>query len=441
MPGRLIHRLNAALERHLPEQRLFLKSDTETRFMRLRPFTQAAILGGSALVLSWTIVASAVLMMDAIGSGNARDQAKREQALYEARLDALSSERDKRLAEAEAAQERFGLALGQVSAMQSQLLASEERRRELETGIGVIQSTLRNTMRDRDAARAEVLALNGGTDASGTPDPALQAQDMAATLDFMTAALGDTSSERDALAAAADQAQAETDEIAYEKRLMEERNDEIFTRLEEAVTVSMAPLDKMFTDAGMDPDDLIAQVRRGYSGLGGPVMPLLPEADDRQGNASDAALDRAQGILDGLDRMNMYRIAAEKSPFAMPIKGAFRFTSGFGRRWGRLHAGTDFAGSSGTPIYATADGVVVHAGWESGYGNLVEIRHEFGLTTRYAHQSKVRVSVGDRVSRGDRIGDMGNTGNSTGTHLHYEVRVGGNPVNPMTFIKAGNNVF
>ncbi len=83
----------------------------------------------------------------------------------------------------------------------------------------------------------------------------------------------------------------------------------------------------------------------------------------------------------------------------------------------------------------------MHAGWESGYGNLVEIRHEFGLTTRYAHQSKVRVSVGDRVSRGDRIGDMGNTGNSTGTHLHYEVRVGGNPVNPMTFIKAGNNVF
>ncbi len=289
-------------------------------------------------------------MMDAIGAGNARDQAMREQALYEERLDALSSDRDQRAGRSRQPR-RSGSAWRseQVSAMQSQLLASEERRRELETGIGVIQSTLRNTIANATRPRAEVLALNGGTDASGTPDPALQAQDMAATLDFMTAALGDTSSERDALAAAADQAQAETDEIAYEKRLMEERNDEIFTRLEEAVTVSMAPLDKMFTDAGMAPDDLIAQVRRGYSGLGGPVMPLLPEADDRQGNASDAALDRAQGILDGLDRMNMYRIAAEKSPFAMPIKGAFRSTSGFGRRWGRLHAGTDFAGSSGTP--------------------------------------------------------------------------------------------
>ncbi|MEC7669814.1 MAG: M23 family metallopeptidase, partial [Pseudomonadota bacterium] len=95
----------------------------------------------------------------------------------------------------------------------------------------------------------------------------------------------------------------------------------------------------------------------------------------------------------------------------------------------------------GTPIYSTADGVVVHAGWQSGYGRLVKIQHEFGIETRYAHLSKIRVNVGQRVSRGERIGDMGNTGRSTGTHLHYEVRVGGEAVNPMTFIKAANNVF
>jgi murein DD-endopeptidase MepM/ murein hydrolase activator NlpD len=84
---------------------------------------------------------------------------------------------------------------------------------------------------------------------------------------------------------------------------------------------------------------------------------------------------------------------------------------------------------------------VTHAGWSSGYGNLVKIQHEFGIETRYAHQSKIRVKVGQRVSRGERIGDMGNTGRSTGTHLHYEVRIGGNPVNPMTYIKAARDVF
>ncbi|MFT6913529.1 MAG: murein DD-endopeptidase MepM/ murein hydrolase activator NlpD, partial [Paracoccaceae bacterium] len=101
----------------------------------------------------------------------------------------------------------------------------------------------------------------------------------------------------------------------------------------------------------------------------------------------------------------------------------------------------DFAGPTGTPIYATADGVVTHAGWQSAYGRLVKIKHAFGIETRYAHQSRIRVKVGDRVSRGDRIGDMGNSGRSTGTHLHYEVRVGGKPVNPMIYIKAARDVF
>ncbi len=390
-------------------------------------------------MLAWTIVATAILLMDSISSGSAREQARREQATYEARLDALSLERDKRAEEALAAQERFALALGQVSQMQSALLASEERRKELETGIGVIQATLRRTMTERDDANQRVaelaaaasegpqLAANGGT----------PPEDVAETLGFVTAALGRTATERDAMAEVADTAKAEADEIAYEMKLLEERHDDIFTSLEEAVTISMAPLDKMFSSAGLDPDDLIDQVRRGYSGQGGPLGPLAPMIPP----GGDADAERAGRILEGLDRMNLYRLAVEKAPFAMPLKTSFRYTSGFGRRWGRMHEGIDMAGAQGSPIYATADGTVVHAGWESGYGNLVKIRHEFGIETRYGHLSKVRVEVGQKVSRGDKIGDMGNTGRSTGTHLHYEVRTGGSATNPMTFIKAANNVF
>ena len=99
------------------------------------------------------------------------------------------------------------------------------------------------------------------------------------------------------------------------------------------------------------------------------------------------------------------------------------------------------AGAYGTPIYATADGTITYAGWENGYGRLIKIQHEFGIETRFGHLSQIRVEVGQRVSRGDRIGDMGNSGRSTGTHLHYEVRIGGTAVNPVTFIKAANDVF
>jgi len=443
--NRLAYRFHQNLERYFPEQRLFLKSDTETRFIRLRSGTQVIALVGGTLALAWTIVATALIMMDSIGAGSAREQSARQQSLYEERLSALSTDRDLRAEEAARAQERFNVALAQVSDMQERLLASEDRRRELETGIDAIQGTLRRTIKERDEARGEAdrvtLALNeqtGGATEMG------RARDAMATLEILTAALGLTAEERDAMLSEATAAREEARAIAEAKRMGEQRNDLIFAKLEEAVTISMEPLDNMFREAGMSPDDLLDAVRDGYSGQGGPLTPISMSTSG--GELTPEEL-RANAILGGLDRMNMYRIAAFKVPFAMPVKDSFRWTSGFGYRkdpkgYGtRMHEGTDMAGSYGTPIYATADGVITHAGWDSGYGRLVKIRHDFGVETRYAHLSQVRVEVGQRVSRGDRIGDMGNSGRSTGTHLHYEVRLNGTAVNPMTFIKAAKNVF
>ena len=129
-------------------------------------------------------------------------------------------------------------------------------------------------------------------------------------------------------------------------------------------------------------------------------------------------------------------------PSEKPVRLA-AFTSGFGVRsdpfQGRaaLHPGIDLAGPVGTPIYATADGVVLRAGWNSGgYGNLVELDHGRGIATRYGHMSAVLVQAGQRVTRGQQIGRMGSTGRSTGSHLHYEVRIDGRAVNPVPFMKS-----
>ncbi len=445
MLNRLAYRFHQSLERHFPEQRLFLKSDTETRFIRLRPATQIIALVGGTLALAWTIVATALIMMDSIGAGSAREQSVRQQALYEQRLNSLSADRDLRAEDAARAQERFNIALTQVSEMQERLLASEDRRRELETGIEAIQDTLRGAIKERDLAQEEAermtLAL---TAQSGGATELGRVGDTVATLEFLTGALGEAAEERNEVLAEAEAAREEVQVIADAKEALELRNDAIFTKLEEALTVSVEPLDKMFREAGMSPEDLIGAVREGYSGQGGPLTPITFSTS---GAAPSSEELRANAILGGLDRMNMYRIAAFKLPFAMPVKDSFRWTSGFGYRQdpkgagNRMHEGTDMAGAYGTPVYATADGVIVHAGWDNGYGRLVKIKHDFGVETRYAHLSQIRVEVGQRVSRGDRIGDMGNSGRSTGTHLHYEVRLGGDAVNPMTFIKAAKNVF
>ncbi|EAR50546.1 peptidase, M23/M37 family protein [Oceanicola granulosus HTCC2516] len=431
-------RIHSALERRFPERRLFIRSDFETRFIRLKSGTQLLGWAGATLFVGWTIVSTAILLMDSIGAGNFRAQAQRDQMIYEERLSAMAAERDARAEEAVAAQERFASALEQISTMQTELLSSETQRRELETGIEVIQATLRRTMNEREAVRDELATLTASLASGEGGLPGSPSDEMSGTVDLLAAALAETAEERDTIAADAEFALEQAAEMELELRLLRDKNDEIFRQLEEAMTVSVEPLERMFRDAGMNPDDLIAQVRRGYSGTGGPLTPL---SFSTRGGGPDPDAARANDILGGLDNINLYRIAAERTPFDVPVRGNFRFTSGFGMRWGRMHNGTDFAAPIGTPIYATADGVVTEAGWASGYGRLTKIQHEFGIETRYAHQSRIRVRVGERVSRGQHIGDIGNSGRSTGPHLHYEVRVGGRPVNPMIYIRAGQDVF
>lgn len=119
-------------------------------------------------------------------------------------------------------------------------------------------------------------------------------------------------------------------------------------------------------------------------------------------------------------------------PSGYPVLG--NISSGFGPRGRAFHTGVDIRANIGTPVRATANGTVSYAGWRGGYGLTVIIKHNFGFSTLYAHLSKILVGVGKRVKRGDIIGYSGMTGYATGPHLHYEVRVEGEPVNPKDYL-------
>lgn len=438
-----LRRMHAALERRLPERRLFLRTDTETRYIRLSSETQIVATVAAAALMGWTILASAILIMDTLGADSAEQQVERSQSDFERRLNTMSAERDARAQEAEAARARFNTALNEVSSMQSKLLTTETRLRELETGIDAMQLTLQTTLSERDNARAAHDALVAELNAPETQTEADALDDMVTTLDDMIVALETLAEERDEIAQTAETSADTVAELELEARLSAQKNDRIFKQLEDAVSVSITPLNDMFKATGIPTDRIIDQVRRGYNGQGGPLSPIsfstkgIPDPDSLRANA----------VLKNLEQMNIYRMAIERIPFAQPVKASHRRTSGFGWRNDpkngsrRLHKGADFAAGHGTDIFTTADGVVTHAGWSSGYGKLIKIQHEFGIETRYAHLTAMNVRVGQKVSRGDKIGDMGSTGRSTGTHLHYEVRVGGTPVNPMTYIEAAKNVF
>jgi murein DD-endopeptidase MepM/ murein hydrolase activator NlpD len=174
---------------------------------------------------------------------------------------------------------------------------------------------------------------------------------------------------------------------------------------------------------------------------GGPFVPV------KQSPASD-------GFARGLFRVNLARSEAAQLndtlrtvPVRKPVTGDIDETSPFGVREDpflhepAMHTGIDIRGEIGEPVFATAAGKITVAGWDGGYGNLVEIDHGNGLATRYGHLSQIDVHVGDEVRIGRVIGLIGSTGRSTGPHLHYETRVDGEPVNPEKFLEAGAKLF
>ncbi|MDP4178080.1 MAG: M23 family metallopeptidase [Bacillota bacterium] len=124
---------------------------------------------------------------------------------------------------------------------------------------------------------------------------------------------------------------------------------------------------------------------------------------------------------------------AKEAFLTMPSKGDI--SSAFGMRWGRMHEGIDIAANNGNPICAAMDGTVSFAGWEDGYGNLVKIDHADGIQTLYGHASKLEVKEGQSVKTGDEIAKVGSTGDSTGPHVHFEVRLNGKAVNPVDYLK------
>lgn len=117
-----------------------------------------------------------------------------------------------------------------------------------------------------------------------------------------------------------------------------------------------------------------------------------------------------------------------------PMLDDITITSLFGQRWGRNHNGVDFDAETGDPVYAAYPGTITHAGWETGFGNLVIIDHGDGIETYYAHNSEVLVNEGDWVDAGGRIAYAGNTGRSFGSHVHFEVHVNGEPVEPLSYL-------
>jgi murein DD-endopeptidase MepM/ murein hydrolase activator NlpD len=438
--------MKSALEKYLPEQRIYIRTDNSTRFLTLKSKSQLFIGVMATISFSWLMIATAIIGFEMFEARSDSRRAEDQKQAYEMRINELSAERDNRALEAQAAQEQFYVALKQISAQQTDLLEAEEQRRELATGLKIMQSKLQGAIKSRDQAmqNSDIL-LTQLQDATGNKSSHLGAsEELNKTLALISQELSTSVDKRETLTTDAHDAKEYAQELEFNAELARLKNEQIFSRLAEAVAVSLSPLERALSKSGINKDALLNEVRKNYSGTGGPLTELTISS---KGTGDNYDSIRANGLLKALDRINLLKIAGNQMPLSHPVRGSYRYTSGYGGRsdpktggW-RKHNGTDMAGPLGTRIVATGDGVVVFAGRQSGYGRLIKIRHKQGFETFYAHLNRIYVKKGQKVSRGDKIGAMGNSGRSTGVHLHYEIRIGGKPVNAIKYIKAANDVF
>jgi murein DD-endopeptidase MepM/ murein hydrolase activator NlpD len=217
---------------------------------------------------------------------------------------------------------------------------------------------------------------------------------------------------------------------------VEGRQSAMLSSVESSYESRVRRMRGVIDDLGLDMATLEAAVPKG--GVGGPYVPIVKPS-------SDASTFEKQIYRINLTRAQIDKLSRTLSlvPYRKPVIGEVEFSSGFGVRTdpflGRpaMHTGLDFRASMGDPVRATANGKVVAAGNQGGYGRMVEIDHGNGLSTRYGHLSVIGVKIGDEIKIGQVIGEVGSTGRSTGPHLHYETRIDGEAVDPQKFLRAG----
>jgi murein DD-endopeptidase MepM/ murein hydrolase activator NlpD len=391
----------------------------------------------------WGVAATGLVAARAWQDVNAVASVSALSQTYEERIAALEAEKAALEAQVRASEDRSAAALVALATRHDSVSSTLASEKALSASVEHLRLRVATLTAERDG-------LLGTTAASSARIAELEQaiataeadrRDLHDALSRVAVMLDATTDARDGALSDAQIAEGALGKLEAGVEQQRDLQTRLLAQIEAAAASSIGPLEKLFGSVGIDVNRMLEGMRRSDSGAGGPFIP----PSDTLAAMPEGEGERVVSVLSQLERVALLQQAARKMPFAKPVNG-LRLTSGFGTRRdpfnGRrsLHHGIDFAGPRGTPILAPADGVVVFAGAQRGYGRTVKIRHANGFETLYAHLNRAAVRVGQTVRRGQKIAELGNTGRSTGPHLHYEVHYNGRPVNPLKFIEAARHV-
>lgn len=449
MASRTFNSVSEALNRAFPERRIYIRSDKQTRHWTISPISQLGAACVLAAGLSWSAYTSYVYIDNATDSRTSESRFEAAKEAYETRLAAMTEQQRLLEDELNRSNARGDIVTKELSEKQRLLVDTANRYQNARAELDGIRAEFEFLSSKRREEQAEIDSLNEELAQLrlAMAKTAENATTVDETLATFSHTIGKVISARDEARIRADTLDLEVAALNEEIEDWQARQDTLLAQLEQATQTSIENLGSVFAGIDVNMDKILTQARRDYTGRGGAFEPAGPgNGKIRKVSSRDSGEElRVAALMTDLERVSLMRVAIDRLPVGMPTEGA-RITSGFGGRSDPFHGGRgnhqglDMAAPTGTPIYSTAEGVVTFSGRQRGYGNVVKIRHAFGFETVYAHLSKSRVQVGERVERGKLIADMGSTGRSTGSHLHYEVRIDGRPVDPRKFIGAARNV-
>ncbi|MAH83622.1 MAG: hypothetical protein CBB68_04585 [Rhodospirillaceae bacterium TMED8] len=421
------------LRRMLPERQIHFRTDGKVSYWRLTTLKQSLALVAIALTGSWMVYSSySYVEHDRILSS-------REGQIANARLAYHSL-----LGEVSEYQNKFTEITKDLERNHAMMLGLVERNAKLQTSLRSVSEELVLTQDDRaniDNAR-EALGLKLSQVKSEIRDMTSHNFNLKDKLDTIESNLQTVIAERNHARFEGSRMKIHVNELETRLTALQQTHKSSVKRLSKQASVQIDSLEQIITKTGINPEKLANNYNGSVKGQGGPFIPV--------GDTDNLPAGELKRGLDNLDQqlahLNTLQTAVRYLPL-MPPLNSYYITSGFGKRrdpvnkrWA-AHYGLDFGSTNRAKIYATAPGVVKQAGWKGRYGRFVEIDHGHGVRTRYGHMSKIFVKRGQKVKYREKIGLLGNTGRTTGSHLHYETLFNKRHLDPLKFIKAGRYVF
>lgn len=426
-------RFRRFINRTFPERQIHLRTRGRIRFFRIPQALQLGTLAAAIITSSWFGYSTfSYIEHDDIVVAKDSQIADARKAY------------DDLLSDVTAYQRRFAELTRELEDNHNLMLSLVERNATLQRNLTTVERRLESTETERESVASAREGLKGKLSRLEGEMHSLSNKNFSLrdNLNNVETDLQSVLRERDAAKERSNILDAQVAALKGSLNNLQVAQDKAVDTMTERTANYIGSLEKVVEITGIDIEQLLAAsdsiVQR--EGQGGPFIPVNPE---EAGGALGKKLIRLEERLGQWESMQELM---SRMPLAAPMK-AYSITSSFGKRrdpvnkrWS-AHYGLDFGAPMRSPIYAPAPGVVKQAGTKGRYGRFIEIDHGSGIKTRYGHLNRIMVKRGEKVEFGQKIGQLGNSGRSTGPHLHYEVIFNGKPKDPMRFIKAGRHVF